>query len=579
MIRFYLFFRRCLAVFMMLGIVNSYAQVNPTISPALFRYNTSITVTYDVTGTPLANLTSAWAWVWTPGATVFDAKSNINPASANTTLTNPAKFTRSVVNLHTLFTLTFTPSDFFTQDISAKTQMGILLKANDWPQGQTSDFLTTFWDGTFQTKLTLPTQQPLFVSNSEIIAVAAETPVTADFTLSVNGVALNTQTGITNYSFNLTVSDTIPFYTVTIMASTGVSSNSVSFDYVISQASTPAARPPDIVDGINYNEDDAIVTLSLWAPQKTSAYVIGDFTNWKINPDYLMKKDGEHFWLEINGLTPGVEYGFQYLVDETLFVADPYADKILDPDDQYIPASTYPNLKTYPDKALNTKWYFNRVAVLQTGQAPYSWQAAGYQKPAKEKLVIYELLVRDFFDSDHRNYQTLIDTISYFKRLGVTAIELMPVTEFNGNESWGYNPTFMFAPDKYYGTRNKLKEFIDVCHQNNMAVILDIVMNQQDLPNPYVLMYYDFVTNKPTANNPWFNVNATHPFSVFYDLNHESPYTKKYLDTVNYHWLHDFKVIGLRKTFGQVKPQSINLKIVQPMAPETSSRNLLMCAI
>ena len=169
-------------------------------------------------------------------------------------------------------------------------------------------------------------------------------------------------------------------------------------------------------------------------------------------------------------------------------------------------------------------------------------------RTSKELDLKEQSAVRDFFASEHRNYQSLIDTIGYFKRLGVNAIELMPIMEFNGNESWGYNPTFMFAPDKAYGTKNKLKEFIDVCHQNGIAVILDIAMNHQDTPNPYVMMDFDFTPGvfKPTAANRWFNINATHPYSVFFDLNHESSYTKAYLDTVNHYWLNEYKVDGFR---------------------------------
>jgi hypothetical protein len=91
-----------------------------------------------------------------------------------------------------------------------------------------------------------------------------------------------------------------------------------------------------------------------------------------------------------------------------------------------------------------------------------------------------------------------------------------------------------------------LKEFIDVCHQNGIAVILDIVLNQQDMFNPYAMMYFDFTNYKPLASNPWFNVDAPHPFSVFNDLNHTSTYTKKYVDTINYYWLNEFKVDGFR---------------------------------
>src|SRR5690606_16777280 len=186
-----------------------------------------------------------------------------------------------------------------------------------------------------------------------------------------------------------------------------------------------------------------------------------------------------------------------------------------------ISSASYPELKSYPQSALHNDWYFNRVAVFQTGQSPYTWQITDFQRPDKEELIIYELLIRDFFDSNNRTYQSLIDTVSYLKRLGINAVELMPIMEFNGNESWGYNPTFLFAPDKYYGSKEKLKKFIDKCHAEGIAVILDIAMNHHDMPNPYVMMDFNFDTGKPTSNNKWFNVDARHPFNVFFDMNHE----------------------------------------------------------
>jgi 1,4-alpha-glucan branching enzyme len=94
-------------------------------------------------------------------------------------------------------------------------------------------------------------------------------------------------------------------------------------------------------------------------------------------------------------------------------------------------------------------------------------------KPEKDKLVVYELLVRDF--DAGRNYQSIIDRIDYFKNLKINAIELLPVMEFEGNESWGYNTSFHMALDKFYGSSSKLKEMIDVCHQNGIAVILDVL--------------------------------------------------------------------------------------------------------
>jgi 1,4-alpha-glucan branching enzyme len=158
--------------------------------------------------------------------------------------------------------------------------------------------------------------------------------------------------------------------------------------------------------------------------------------------------------------------------------------------------------------------------------------------------MIYELLIRDF--TAQHSYQSLIDSFQYFKNLGINAIELMPVNEFDGNESWGYNPDFYFAPDKYYGPKNKLKEFIDKCHQNGMAVILDVVYNHCTGNAPEAKLYWDAANNRPAANNPWLNQSAPHPYSVFNDFNHTSTATQYLVQRSIDHWLNEYKVDGFR---------------------------------
>lgn len=556
--------------------VRSHGQnvsVEPEISPALFQFDDEITVKYDVTGSSLANLTEAFLWVWIPGKNI-DAKFNINPA---TTAANSAKLSKTVVNSKTIFSITFRPSDFFDGDISAETQLGMLLKGKDWSNGQTTDFIASFWDGSFQIKLTSPTQQPIFLQTSETVQITAETPVLADFDLLIDGELVTEQNSTMTFSYTHTAEETSGSVEVKLVATSTAATAESVFNYVISSNSPTLVRPNGIISGINYNQaDDTKVTLCLLAPGKTSVYVRGDFSNWSVTSDNLMYKDGEYFWIELTGLTPGQEYAYQYIVDETLFLADPYSDKILDPDDRFIPANTYPNLKTFPQEALQPdKWYFNRLSVFQTGQSEYEWQVENFERPKKQDLVIYELHIRDFFADGSRNYQTLIDTISYFKRLGVNAIELMPIMEFAGNDSWGYNPTFMFAPDKYYGTKEKLKEFIDRCHQAGIAVILDIAMNHQDTPNPYILMDFNFGTFKPNPTNPWFNVEATHPFSVFFDMNHESEYTQAYLDTVNYYWLKEYNIDGYRFDLSKGFTQNFNTDVGAWSAKDDSRIALL----
>lgn len=531
-----------------LGWAQNKVTLNPSITPALFHYNDQITVTYDVTGTTMASLTNAWVWVWIPlpPNSSINAKYDISPATAAAA---PAQCTKSTPSGKTLFTITFKPSDFFSSDISTQTQIGILLKGTDWPNGQTTDFVTNFLMGSnFQTTLISPTTNSQFVTNGSTVLVQASASTSAQFNLYINNTLFNSASSIINYQINLTASDSVKYYLCNLVITAGTSIDTLSFSYLFSQPSPVATRPAAIIDGINYNAGDQTqVTLCFWAPNKTSVYAFGDFSNWIVSSKYLMNRDGEHFWIQLTGLTPGKEYAFQYLVNDTLKIADPYTDKTLNyQDDNLIPSTTYPNLKPYPARAVNSQWYFNRLSVFQTGQTPYAWKTTNYTKPAKEKLVIYELLIRDFFDSNHRSFQSLIDTISYFKRLGINAIELMPVAEFNGEIGWGYNPTFMFAVQKYYGPKDKLKEFVDTCHANGIAVILDLVMNHQDIPNSYAMLDYDFVNNKPKSSNKWFNVVAPHPYSVFNDLNHDSPYTRKYLDTINYYWMHEYKVDGYR---------------------------------
>ena len=320
--------------------------------------------------------------------------------------------------------------------------------------------------------------------------------------------------------------------------------DSLNVNYVINPAIVNEKVPAGIVNGINYDTDPTKVTLCLFAPYKKFVYVIGDFNDWTVGEKYFMKRDSVdantvRWWITLTGLVPAKEYAFQYFVDDDLVIADPFADKVLHPDDSYIPAITYPNLKTYPTG--KTSEY---VSVFQTAQTPYSWQTSNYIRPKNQDLVTYELLLRDFVA--RHDYQTLIDSLPYLKRLGINAIQLMPIMEFEGNESWGYNTVFYFAPDKYYGTKNELKRLVDKAHENGIAIILDIVFNHNFGQSPLVRLYWDAAQNRPAANNPWFNPVAKHAYNVGLDFNHESQATKDLVDRVLKYWQTEFKVDGFR---------------------------------
>jgi glycosidase len=297
--------------------------------------------------------------------------------------------------------------------------------------------------------------------------------------------------------------------------------------------------PAGAKDGVAFvnNGTSAIITLN--APGKKSVAVIGEFNNWSATANPMTLADNSATWyVRIDNLNPDTEYAYQFLVDGTLKVADPYCEKILDPaNDKFIPASVYPNLKPYPtDKTTGI------VSVMQANQPAYTWKNTNFVKPAKNDLVIYELHIRDF-TAEH-SYASTLQKLDYLVNLGINAIELMPVNEFEGNLSWGYNPSFYFAPDKYYGTKNALKNFIDECHGKGIAVIKDMVLNHSFGQSPMVQLYFE--GDKPAANSPWFNVDAKHPFNVGYDFNHESAATRYFAKNVIKFWMQEYKIDGFR---------------------------------
>ncbi len=306
-----------------------------------------------------------------------------------------------------------------------------------------------------------------------------------------------------------------------------------SVDPVVPNAELPAGAK----DGVAFINNGTSAIITLYAPGKTSVSLIGEFNNWSAS---AMKKtsDGNYWWVQIDNLNPATEYAYQFLVNGTLKVADPYCEKILDEDnDKYISAATYPNLKAYPSGKTS-----GIVSVMQANQAVYTWKNTTFNRPNKNNLVIYELLIRDF-TSDH-NYASTLAKLDYLTNLGINAIELMPVNEFEGNLSWGYNPSFYFAPDKYYGTKTALQNFIDECHGRGIAVIMDMVLNHSFGQSPMVQLYFD--GTKPTSDSPWFNVDAKHPYNVGYDFNHESAATKYFAKNVMKFWMQQYKIDGFR---------------------------------
>ncbi|MBK9734960.1 MAG: hypothetical protein IPO92_08335 [Saprospiraceae bacterium] len=260
---------------------------------------------------------------------------------------------------------------------------------------------------------------------------------------------------------------------------------------------------------------------------------------------------GDYWWIELSGLTPGQEYVFQYLIDGSIQVGDPYTNKVSDPEDSQISPLIYPNLISYRPQAVD------RASILTTGQTSFNWTATSFTKPSINNLNIYELHFRDF--TEESSYLAAISKLDYIKGLGINAIHVMPVSEFEGNSSWGYNPNFYFAADKSYGTSDHLKRFIDECHKRQILVFNDMVLNHTFYSNAMAKMYWNTLGNKPAEENPWLNAEhkmIANPAGWWgADWNHESEHMQTMVDRLLDYWLQEFKFDGFRfdftKGFGQ----------------------------
>ena len=416
-------------------------------------------------------------------------------------------------------------------------KLGLLLKSGDG-KAQTEDFILKLYAGAYALKWLSPTESFTLAEAGTSVNVRAKFSATSSISLKSAGTVLSSSASSDsiNYTYALGA-EKGKLHTLILEGTSGSSSLKDSVRILTKPLVVTEALPAGIKDGVNYVGNK--VVLCFYAPSTSFVYAIGEFSNWAALPAYLMKRtaDGLRYWIDLGVQEAGKEVAYQFWVDGKLAVADPLTEKILDPNnDTYISATTYPSLKKYPTGAKGI------VSVFESGATPYVWKTTSFTRPTSSNLQVYELLVRDFVAD--RRYKTVADSLGYLKKLGINALELMPVAEFSGNDSWGYNPIFYTAPDKAYGTKNDLKYLIDKCHENGIAVIMDIVLNQADYENPYVKMYWDGA--KPTAASPFFNPSATHPYSVFFDFNHESTHTQWLVDVVTKFWLEEYKIDGYR---------------------------------
>ncbi len=367
----------------------------------------------------------------------------------------------------------------------------------------------------------------------------------ADISLSLNGTEIKSVKAgkelVYDYKFT-TVSNHI--FKATAKTSAGVT-DTKEIAINVPTPSVAADYPGGVPQMGAVPNSDGSVTFCLAAPNKKSVILVPSWADYEVRNENVMNyqdyEGNRYFWTTVKGLDPTKYYPYYYIVDGSIKVGDPYARLVLDPySDKFLDKNVYPKRPEYPyDK------FDNVVLAVYSGHF-YGEQYGfvDFEIPDHKNLVIYELLLRDFTGTvgqskGNGTLKEAIEKIPYLKSLGVNAVELMPIMEFNGNNSWGYNTNFYFAPDKAYGSPNEYKDFINLCHANGIAVILDIVFNQSDGLHPWYQMY-------PISSNPFYNQNAPHDYSVLNDWKQDNALVQQQWDDVIRYWMTEYNVDGFR---------------------------------
>ncbi|MBB3187071.1 alpha-amylase family glycosyl hydrolase [Microbacter margulisiae] len=415
----------------------------------------------------------------------------------------------------------------------------------------------------------------LYTGTTSTANIASGTPI-------AQGTNINTLT--TSYTYSTAGN----YYIIAKVVSNSVTMYDTTY-VCVPKPQVVAARPSGLKEGVTVNSDGSVTfCFSLGydgtvVQGNTQVFLLGDFNNFKLDNNYMMNRQAESstygvpvyfYWLTVKGLNDTTEYAYQYYVTglkgpgaSAVRVGDPYCQKILDPNnDQYINQTytIYPNLRKYPSSL--TSGILSCFRIDSTNYR-YQWQDPTFKAPPQSQLTIYEMLFRDF--TTQGSVQAAIQKLDYLKSLGVNAVELMPIMEFDGNNSWGYNPNFYFAPDKAYGPENEYKLFIDECHKRGMAVILDVVFNHTWGLSPYCMVYWDAANNRPAPTNPYYNALAPHPYSVGNDIKHTYAPVKAWLSRALQFWLENYHVDGFRFDLSKGFTQTVS--VGSPMATSSTT--------
>lgn len=471
-----------------------------------------------------------------------------NSGNAQQANTDRNRLTRTAPNVYTLEIGNITDYFGITDASETVTDIALVFRTADGSrEGKTAEgqdiFVPVLPDG-FQINFSCDAVSNILSEPTDITFSLAASSA-ADLKISIGGTAIASAASSALLTKTYTFSQTGTFDVVATASLDGVvRTSTIQIAYPDNSGSKPYPGGGRPQMGAVKNADGS-VTFCLGAPNKKSAMIVGAWDDYQLLESNVMNYcdyDGQrYFWITIPNLPDDQWLPYYYVVDNIYKISDPYAHLVLNAseDASINMDKAWPDRPRYPkDKVTNGVV----LAVYRGDMDNYNFDP--FTIPEHDNLVIYELLLRDFTGTDgaaagNGTLRQAMERLPYLKNLGVNVIELMPIMEFNGNSSWGYNTNFYMAPDKIYGSPTDYKDFINECHRNGMAVVLDIVFNQSEGLHPWFKLY-------PRASNPFYNVTAPHQYSVLNDWNQGNPLVQQqWTDAIKY-WMTVYNVDGFR---------------------------------
>jgi 1,4-alpha-glucan branching enzyme len=240
-------------------------------------------------------------------------------------------------------------------------------------------------------------------------------------------------------------------------------------------AAAPSARPG--MGAVPYADADGTgTTFRVWAGAAKKVEVSGEFNGWG---RVALASEGSGIW---SADVPGAGHGqaYKFILDGDNWRKDPRAVRVES-------SATGANCYIYDHSLFNWEGAERVVGGTDGSACIY-----------RNDLVVYEMHVGSFNGENYlpATFDSAVDKIPHLKKLGVSAVEVMPIAEFAGDRSWGYNPGDLFAPESGFGGADGFKRFVKACHQAGIAVIVDVVHNHY---GPTDLAIWQFDGNGPNG--------------------------------------------------------------------------------